>query len=136
MSNHAAPSRRANGAGQPITVGRIIKPFDFRAIARLDDRSAAANAERGSAWTPDDVQAALLDAFKVDKRMPGIGGPKKPGGSHPAIFYSRAEIAELQRMVDAGETTIRAVRVTPSRSEIKRMGLAFGWLEKVQWRAA
>jgi hypothetical protein len=110
--------------------------FNGGAMKLADDRAAAARNAREAPWTSDDVERALLEAYRVDRRMPGIGGPKKPGGSHPAVYYSRAEIAELQRMVDAGEATIGPARVTPTRSEIKRMGLTFLWLEKVQWRDA
>ncbi len=76
-------------------------------------------------WTPDHVARRLIEAFRVDRRMPRIESPKQPGSAHPSIEYSREEM-EIWETVP-----IDPSRFIPTRAEIDVMETAFGWLTRM-----
>ena len=73
-------------------------------------------------WTPDHVAGRLVEAFRVDRRMPRIERPKAPGSAHPTMEFSREEMAEWEAI------EIDPSRFAPRRSEIAAMEEAFAWL--------
>jgi len=73
-------------------------------------------------WTPDHVARRLVEAFRIDRRMPRIERPKAPGSAHPAMEFSREEMAEW------GAIEIDPSRFLPTRPEIVAMEEAFAWL--------
>jgi len=73
-------------------------------------------------WTPSRVQRHLLEAFKIDDRMPKVASPKQPGSAHPAMEYTREEI-------EAWETVPLDPRRFPvTREQERAMNVALDWL--------
>jgi hypothetical protein len=73
-------------------------------------------------WTPDHVARRMVEAFRVDRRLPRIERPKAPGSAHPTMEFSREEIAEWEPI------EIDPSRFAPTRVEIAAMEAAFAWL--------
>lgn len=73
-------------------------------------------------WTPDHVASRLIEAFRVDRRMPRIERPKSPGSAHPAMEFSREEMDEWEAI------EIDPSRFAPRWDEIAAMEEAFAWL--------
>jgi hypothetical protein len=79
--------------------------------------------------TAETVSERMVAAFEVDRRLPRIAKPKAPGGSHPAVFRSHDEIAEVEAARKAaGIKDDETVRVHPTRDEIAEMEKTFAWL--------
>jgi hypothetical protein len=74
----------------------------------------------------DMVADWLIEAFKIDRRLPSIERPKKPGSAHPAMEYSREERDEWELI------ELDPKRFAPTREEIASMELAFKWLLSVR----
>lgn len=74
-------------------------------------------------WTPTHVARRLIEAFRVDRRMPRIERPKSPGSAHPAMEYSREEM-EIWETVPLDPS-----RFIPTHPEIDLMETAFAWLQ-------
>ncbi|HYA07714.1 MAG TPA: DUF6362 family protein [Xanthobacteraceae bacterium] len=73
-------------------------------------------------WTPAHVARRLIEAFRVDRRLPRIERPRAPGSAHPAMEYTREEMAEWEAI------PIDPSRFAPTPDEIERMETAFAWL--------
>lgn len=85
-----------------------------------------------SEWTPHHVACRLIEAFRVDRRMPKIERPKDPGSAHPTIEYSDEERADWEL------NHIDADRLPAKPDEIARMVEAFEWLQIIRdsdWNA-
>ena len=76
-------------------------------------------------WTPDHVARRLIQAFRIDRRMPRIERPKKPGSAHPTVEYSREEM-EIWEAVP-----IDVRRFAPTPIERLEMEVAFAWLHMI-----
>ena len=62
-------------------------------------------------WTPRHVARRLIEAFQMDARMPRVKTPKRPGGSHPAIVYTREELAEHEQEPQRFPLSLREIAV-------------------------
>lgn len=81
-------------------------------------------------WTLDHVARRLIEAFRIDRRMPRIERPKAPGSAHPTMEYSREE-KEIWETVE-----IDPKRFAPTPAEIAAMETAFGWLRQIDFDKA
>src|ERR1700677_4098089 len=82
--------------------------------------------------TADMVSERVVAAFAFDRRLPRVVKPKAPGGSHPATFRDREEIAEVEearRLVGIKDDEAPTIR--PSQVEIAEMEVAFEWLYRL-----
>jgi hypothetical protein len=73
-------------------------------------------------WTPSHVSLRLIEAFRIDKRLPRVASPKAPGSAHPQIEYTDEERAEWETI------PYDPSRAYPSPAEIATMEECFGWL--------
>ena len=93
---------------------------------RLDDCDRWRRCESAPAvprtWTPELVQSRLLEAFRIDRRMPRIERPKQLGSAHPTMEYSAEEKAEWEAV------PIDPSRLPPTREDISYMERVFAWL--------
>jgi hypothetical protein len=82
--------------------------------------------------TAEQVSERVIEAFKIDSRLPRVAKPKAPGGSHPTVYRSEAlrfEVAQARKL--AGIKDDEPVRVHPTPSEIETMEEALAWLPPV-----
>jgi hypothetical protein len=78
-----------------------------------------------SEWTVAHVKRRLLEALGVDYRQMGIGRPRLPGGTHPEIVRTAAEIAEAEVF------ELDPRRFRPTRAETARADTVLAWLTLV-----
>src|SRR5260370_279837 len=89
------------------------------------DRAAASVPDLPSRWTIEHVEHRLIDAFKVNDRLPKVRGPKQPGGGHPQVSHSREDI-EGQEAV-----ALNPKRFPPTAQELTLMERVLEWLAYV-----
>jgi hypothetical protein len=98
--------------------------------ARRDDRmgakrgrpAAPATSTAPRIWTAELVQARLLEAWRIDFRLPRAGGPRKPCSAHPAFKHDDEDVADWEAI------EINPSRFAPTREEISLMESIFEWL--------
>lgn len=78
-----------------------------------------------SGWTPQLVAEKLIEAFRIDARLPRVAKPKAPGSAHPQMEYSDEERECWE------EVKIDPTRFHPSFKEIETMEERFEWLYAV-----
>jgi hypothetical protein len=81
--------------------------------------------------TADEISERIVEAFKVDRRLPRVKSPKAPGGSHPTVFRSekeRLEAAEARKLADIEDEPIT---IRPTQAEIAQAEEAFEWISAV-----
>lgn len=76
-------------------------------------------------WTPEHVARRLVEAFRIDRRLPRIERPKAPGSAHPQIEYTEEE-REAWEVIP-----LDMARIAPSLEEIETMDACFAWLAMV-----
>jgi hypothetical protein len=89
-------------------------------------------AGRRQVITAEQISDRLVEAFKIDARLPRVASPKAPGGSHPTVFRSvalRYEVAQARKL--AGIEDDVTVRIHPSAAEIAQAEEAFEWIAAV-----
>lgn len=77
--------------------------------------------EQPDEWTPEWVGYCIIEAFKVDRKMPRIERPKDPGSAHPQIEYTQEEKDEWEKIP-------LVLGRTATLKEIAKMEIIFGWL--------
>jgi len=81
-------------------------------------------------WTPDWVQRRLVEAFSVERRMPG-GVKRRAAGAWPAISY---EFSDVVGWTDARDRVLdnwANTRESVFSAEISRMEAAHEWLRVI-----
>src|ERR1019366_3091518 len=73
-------------------------------------------------WTPSRVQRHLLEAFRIDDRLPKVAGPKQPGSAHPVMEYTDEERAEWEAV------PIDPTKFSVTRAEEIAMNATLDWL--------
>jgi len=96
-------------------------PADLAYLPTVEEDSPD-NAPIPEMWTPDHVGRRIVDAYRIDRRMPRIESPKSPGSAHPQIEYSDEDRAGWETNV------IEPGRFPPSLAEIATMESVFLWL--------
>jgi len=87
-------------------------------------------------WTPDHVAQRLVEAFATLDKMPGVKGPRAPGGHWPrhkvewADQLAQAELPESEKR-ERMDLRNRAL-LRPTGSEISRMEAALEWLRELR----
>jgi hypothetical protein len=87
-------------------------------------------------WNAGLVGKRLVQAFRTLDRLPGLRGPRKPGGHWPrtatewADQLAQAELEEDERRA-RGQASNRAL-IRPAASEIARMEAALEWLRELR----
>jgi hypothetical protein len=76
-------------------------------------------------WTPQHVALRLIEAFRIDKRLPRVASPKNPGSAHPQMEYSDEEKAEWEHI------PYDPSRAYPTPAELTTMEERFEWLYSV-----
>lgn len=76
-------------------------------------------------WTPEHVALRLVEAFRIDKRLPRVASPKAPGSAHPQMEYSDEEKAEWETI------PYDPSRSYPTPTELTTMEECFEWLYSV-----
>jgi hypothetical protein len=96
-----------------------------RVAYRPIDRASSAAPDMPSRWTTEHVELRLLDAFRIDDRLPKVRGPKQAGGGHPQVSHSREDI-EGQEAV-----ALNPKRFPPTAHEQALMERVLDWLQFV-----
>jgi hypothetical protein len=140
LFGRSASTRQSAHCRAPISYitfngGILPMVYSVRAADLTDKWSSPANDHSHdddsvpTRWTAEYCQRRLLDAFRTDAALPRVNGPKQPGGAHPSVFNSPAEIAatenEIARMADVPSTSRRS---RPTQAEIGIMERIFAWL--------
>jgi hypothetical protein len=81
--------------------------------------------------TTEQVSERMVEAFKIDRRLPRVQSPKAPGGAHPPIARSTAlryEVAMARKLagIEDEPATIR-----PTQTEIDAMEKTFALLPDI-----
>jgi hypothetical protein len=93
-----------------------------RVAYRPMDRASTTAPDMPSRWTSEHVELRLLDAFRIDDRLPKLRGPKQPGGAHPQVAHSMDDIDGQEAVA------LNPKRFPPTAQEQTLMARIFEWL--------
>jgi hypothetical protein len=93
-----------------------------RVAYRPMDRASATAPDMPSCWTSEHVELRLLDAFRIDDRLPKLRGPKQPGDAHPQVAHSTDDIEGQEAIA------LNPKRFPPNAQEQTLMERVFEWL--------
>ncbi|QBR70641.1 hypothetical protein CU048_04410 [Beijerinckiaceae bacterium] len=87
-------------------------------------------------WEAELVGKRLVQAFVTLDRLPGLRGPRAPGGHWPrtvtewADQLAQAELSEAERR--ERQQAANRIKIRPTALEIARMDAAFEWLRELR----
>lgn len=93
----------------------------------MDRYAAHADADdRPTIWTPEHVQARMIEAFDVLLRSGVTVGPSRKSGFWPPVVHEFSDLIDQQAREDA-EARGRIVRSRPTSDEASRMEESLAW---------
>lgn len=78
-------------------------------------------------WTPEHVQARMVEAFEVLRRSGARVGPAQFGNGWPAMVHEFADMVDAQARALAEKDRQQSSAARPSSDELSRMNEALAW---------
>jgi hypothetical protein len=102
-----------------------VVPIDDDLMSRFEAYLDATD-ERPTIWTPEHVQARMVEAFDVLMRSGVTTGPSQKSGFWPPVVHEFSDMVDQQARTEA-EARSRRVRHRPTSDEASRMEEALAW---------
>lgn len=80
-----------------------------------------------AAWTPEHVQARLVEAFDILARSGTRVGPRQHANGWPAVVHEFSDFIDAQARALAEKERIARLTSRPSSDELSRMNEALAW---------
>lgn len=100
-------------------------PVDDELMQRFEAYISAED-DRPTVWTPEHVQARMIEAFDVLMRSGINTGPSRKTGFWPPVVHEFSDLVDQQAR-EAAEARGRLVRSRPTSDEASRMEEALEW---------